>query len=578
MRALAFPLQSVASMLAVILVMAGAAHAETVTWTGAVSSDWFVAGNWEPAVVPGAGDTAVITSGSAVLSGNATVAKLTLHAGAVDGAGTLIVDQAMEWTGGVVGVRLRIPAGAMLEIKAGTNKFLNAGTITNAGTAVWTGGDPLHFQNAAQWLNASTGVLKVQGGGRCLTHLGATGSFINDGTVQQEGGGALTFEDIAFTNVGRVECSSGSIHFSCDLAGTGTFFAGAGASNLFTRTVGLTNVVFSGQGTNDLAGATVTLTGDIQSTNLGWNGGVLNGTHTLHGAMTWYAGVWRGEATLAVDAVVTISQGGDKFLAGGVIRNQGTVEWKTWQHLNIQDGAQWINEPGSVFSIMENGTYAQNAGALGSFVNYGTVRKLGDGGTAGFIGIPLVNHGTLELFAGTLYMNGDYVHSEDAVLRTHLRGPGAPADFGRLEVAGTIQLAGDLEVKFVDGYVPSTDSDYRVIAAGRVEGVFSDFTSDLTGLNLYLNPLYSLAGVRLPMVEPTAWFADNGWRGPDGSFHVEIHGVASQSYRIDTSADLKAWGPLTTMVMPASTTFEFVDPPSAGRPLRYYRVVFVPGP
>jgi hypothetical protein len=211
-------------------------------------------------------------------------------------------------------------------------------------------------------------------------------------------------------------------------------------------------------------------------------------------------------------------------------------------------------------------------------VNNGTVRKQGGTGTAVFNGIPFTNTGTVEIVQGVLQLTGDYTPGSNAVLRTYINGPASSPDYGRLNVGGTATLAGALVAVTVGGYVPPAGSDYSILTAAAVLGTFSEFTSSLNQDTLLLNPVYGPTGVRLRMVDPTALLGDT-WRSePDGAFHCLLHGVAAELYRIDVSTDLKTWGPLTTVVVPASTVLEFVDLQAAGVPVRYYRVTFVPGP
>ncbi|MDH5284793.1 MAG: hypothetical protein OEW80_13010, partial [Gemmatimonadota bacterium] len=59
-----------------------AASGGVKTWTGAVSSDWNTAGNWNPAALPGAGDSVVIPTfipNAPSLTGNATVGALVIR-------------------------------------------------------------------------------------------------------------------------------------------------------------------------------------------------------------------------------------------------------------------------------------------------------------------------------------------------------------------------------------------------------------------------------------------------------------------------------------------------------------------
>jgi hypothetical protein len=55
-----------------------AAAQTTRTWTGSVSSDWSNGTNWFPSGVPGSGDTALITSGSVILTNIVLIESFTI--------------------------------------------------------------------------------------------------------------------------------------------------------------------------------------------------------------------------------------------------------------------------------------------------------------------------------------------------------------------------------------------------------------------------------------------------------------------------------------------------------------------
>ena len=78
---------------------AGSAQAQTI-WTGGTSTDWFTAGNWNPATVPGSGTSVQINTGApnptVVGAAGAQANQLTLGNGlgqtgdlTISGAGTL---------------------------------------------------------------------------------------------------------------------------------------------------------------------------------------------------------------------------------------------------------------------------------------------------------------------------------------------------------------------------------------------------------------------------------------------------------------------------------------------------------
>src|SRR5580765_3394804 len=86
--------------LALLVSLNSGARAATRAWTGSVSSDWFIAANWNPTGVPVPADTVTIPAGSSVdVSKNAAVTGFTL-AGNLTGAGTLTLTGTGSWTEG----------------------------------------------------------------------------------------------------------------------------------------------------------------------------------------------------------------------------------------------------------------------------------------------------------------------------------------------------------------------------------------------------------------------------------------------------------------------------------------------
>ncbi|MES2386966.1 MAG: LamG-like jellyroll fold domain-containing protein [Bacteroidota bacterium] len=104
----------------------------TPTWTGAVSTDWNTAGNWQNLTVPASTDSAVIPFGPArkpILSGSATVHSLVVKAG-----GVLNIGSAASIT-----IRGNILSNGDLNIADGATVFLK-GNLTNTGNGRVTAG------------------------------------------------------------------------------------------------------------------------------------------------------------------------------------------------------------------------------------------------------------------------------------------------------------------------------------------------------------------------------------------------------------------------------------------------------
>jgi hypothetical protein len=239
--------------------------------------------------------------------------------------------------------------------------------------------------------------------------------------------------------------------------------------------------------------------------------------------LEWSGGKVEVDLQLAAGLMGRIDSGSIKSLSACEVRNAGRIEWRGSGGVYAASGAQWTNEVGGEFVIH----------------------------------------------------SGDYAPAESAVLKTRLA---STTDFGRLKVDGRVTLAGGLMVDLADGYAPAEGTRFAILTGSSVAGTFDSFTSDAIGTGSFMNPVYTATGVALPAVGPAATLPGPVWRTEDGAVHFEVAGVASQSYRVDVSVDLKSWQPQATFVMPASTIAEYVDPGAAAVPFRYYRVAFVPSP
>lgn len=62
-------------------------RAQVVIWSG--TADWSTAGNWSPTGVPGAGNTAQVSSGVVTVSDARSVGAIAFSTGTLTGAGTL---------------------------------------------------------------------------------------------------------------------------------------------------------------------------------------------------------------------------------------------------------------------------------------------------------------------------------------------------------------------------------------------------------------------------------------------------------------------------------------------------------
>src|SRR3990172_3942960 len=152
------------------------ADAVTKNFTGAGSTDWFNAGNWDPSGVPTSADDVTISNKTVALNADATVTTFTLNGGL-----TL----------------------------SGSDKYLDGRTLTNNGSAIWSGGN-LHLWNGAVLNNPVGSTIDVRGDVTLSTAYGA-GTVNNTGTLLRTTGiGAATIQQ-PLNNSGSIDVQSGTL-------------------------------------------------------------------------------------------------------------------------------------------------------------------------------------------------------------------------------------------------------------------------------------------------------------------------------------------------------------------------------
>ena len=115
---------------------------------------------------------------------------------------------------------------------------------------------------------------------------------------------------------------------------------------------------------------------------------------------------------------------------------------------------------------------------------FGTVRLQGAGSkivvagesTAVFHNPVTNNGGVIEVFPGStpIYLQGLTTMGAGSLLSIHLADPDDEPDTGRVEIAGSAALAGNLEVKLAAGFMPSTGDSFQILtAAGGITGSLS---------------------------------------------------------------------------------------------------------
>jgi hypothetical protein len=103
---------------------------------------------------------------------------------------------------------------------SGTTKTLNARTLSNSGTATWSGGD-IAAGNGAIFNNPTASTFTNTFNGNFLFNQGGTiTQFNNGGTFAKTTGTGVTLMQVNFSNTGAVNVNSGTLAFSQGLQGT----------------------------------------------------------------------------------------------------------------------------------------------------------------------------------------------------------------------------------------------------------------------------------------------------------------------------------------------------------------------
>ena len=211
-------------------------------------------------------------------------------------------------------------------------------------------------------------------------------------------------------------------------------------------------------------------------------------------------------------------EGRTAFESGWTFNNTGTVE--------VQTGTLSLRSvPQIVGTSLTAGEWIVNDGAnltitAGSNVtiNLATVRLRGPDSTFNKINTLEVNAGTFEidegrdfdtvgdfLNSGTLAIgtasaftaSGDFSQLASGVVSLEIGGLDADTQFGRLLVEGRASLDGSLDVRLVDGFLPTAGDSFEVLTFSSRVGEFSGFSGLDLDAGLSLTPQYNAGSLTL---------------------------------------------------------------------------------
>ena len=367
------------------------------SWTGAVSSDWFNAGNWSNGV-PAANDTVLIQNNNLP---NGAVAGAT---GATAG-GVLIGDSASGsltiQNGGSLNVSVLTglgthPGGSGLVVVTGAGSTLTSrgglevgsfgpGTlvVANGGTVISGGTLPTPF-----------------GGAAALGALGSTGTAIVDGTgslwqsleiaIGQFGTGVLTVSNggtvAGLLNIAQAASSTGTLNIGA-ASGVGATAPGVVSGPSVQFGDGTGTIVFNHSSNNYVFAPVISGAGSIQ---------IENGTTIFTGTNTYTGGT-----TMTNNHVLLqLGNGGTTGSITGDVTNNGTLAFNrsnTYQFDGVISGAGAVEQDGTGTTTLT----ATNTYSGGTTFTAGTVSVSFDANLGNATGGLTFNGGTLQVTGTT---------------------------------------------------------------------------------------------------------------------------------------------------------------------------------
>ena len=282
-------------------------------------------------------------------------------------------------------ITLTNPVSPAFVVYANTNGAGNeGGTFINAGTIIQQGAGSLQLNDGVQLNNQGNFLINTDS--NIQAGLGNLGSIVNSGTIKKAAGTGTTSIALPFNNHGgTVDAESGVVTLSAGGTSTGGTYIANGASTIdLTGGSGHTITgTYTGSGTGLIKMASGSLT-------IGSGGATFNFPNAL---FAWTGGSLNGTLTNASIGYIAISG----TSPGGTFNNLGTMS-QTGGTLNVVNSGIYTVTSGTVnLTLGAGGMLTETASTVNvSSSTFAGVNTLtGSGGTYNFTGT-LVNNGTLH--------------------------------------------------------------------------------------------------------------------------------------------------------------------------------------
>lgn len=451
-------------------------------------------------MIPRAGDTVNISTGTVSVPSTAQFRTLNFSAGTLTGSPQVV--GTLNWTGGQIAANVTVPESGLVNVLGLEDKFLAGGWLNNSGRLIWSSASQIRVSGGIGITNQASGLFEFQSSGTLRYDSGAVPTFINNGSLRKTAGaGVAAIVGIPVVNNGTVIVSSGTLlltsHFTNSgetRVGGGTLELGGGGqiggnwSVVAGTTVALTsgvfqfdaNAIFNGPGNFGVTGD-ATLSGTVSKRNF-LIAGTARGTFTLTGSINWTSGEIHSNLTISSGAMLNLLGTAQKVFGGGSLANSGRVVWLGGT-LRANDGFTLNNLPAGTFDIQCDAFLQHGTGATPQFLNGGIFRKSITTGATTMSGIPFTNNGTVEALRGTLAFGASFINTGQTRVESgalHLQGGGQIAGAWSVSSGASVELQ-EGAFHFNEAAVFNGPGAFGVTGNVVLSGTFSRRELHLTG-------------------------------------------------------------------------------------------------
>jgi len=489
------------------------------TWTGG-SGSWQTASNWNPNGIPGTADTAVVNGGTVTNDSTVFIASLFQNGGTINGTGEINIIDSLSFTNGIQSGTgaTKLLGGCNGVISSSQSKVLSRSLI-NEGFLTWMEAN-VQFSSGAVFTNNGTFDANSESS---TFGFASGGSIINNGSIIRSTATGTATISVPISNQGIINVKSGILQSSQSVTGNGSFIIDPGTFYVLsggTHTLGGNTI--NGGGTFELK------TGQILNVITG-NVTVLAGTTFLQSS-----GTITGDGDLVIEGYFDFTNGiqsgngatkistGGTCLTGGTLSkqfsrnllNEGTITWnsgnitfggsKTFTNngtFNAETESGSLNNLGGV-SILNNGVFNRSTGGANvtiapKFINNNELKIFSGTMTfndslinnnsgkikgVGILTMPslnkLLNRGIVDPGndVGVLQFNGYYSQTSDASLKIEIGGFAAGTERDSISVVGAATLNGELNIEFINNFVPQDGNIFPIMGYASRTGEFSQVT------------------------------------------------------------------------------------------------------